>query len=214
MMTAESRASASAAPLTKPNRPTLCPAGPVVRAIDAELWADAAQACAGAEHYAERTRRWARAAYFRARERGLNEGREEGAAEAARLVSAAQAEIGRLLAEMERQLPRLVVDIVESLLGSFDPGDLLPLAVKKAMVRLDEAADIRIKVAPAMYEVMKAAMGGSLEGDGRQRLRVEADPALDNTACSIWSEFGNVDLSIDGQLRVLREELTAAARRP
>jgi type III secretion protein L len=193
--------------LTKPARPRLSPAGPIVRAGDAELWGAAAAAREGAERYAERTRRWARAAYARARERGLREGREEGAAAAAKLVAGAQAEIDRLLVQIEAQLPRLVAEIVESVLGAFDPGELLPFAVRKAVLRLNETTDIRIKVAPAIYETMRAALASATDGPAGQRLRVEADPTLEGGACLIWTELGNVELSLAAQLRALRAEL-------
>lgn len=193
-------------PAQRPSRPTLRPAGPVIRAADTELWADAAQALAAADRYAERTRHWARATYFRERDRGREEGRREGADEAVRLAKEAQSELRSLLGSIEDQLPRLLLDIAENLFGAFEPEELLPLAVRKALTRLEDAADIRIKVAPTLQDAMKAALAREETGAG-QRIRIEADPSLAPGACVIWSEFGNVDLSLTAQLKAMRDEM-------
>jgi type III secretion protein L len=200
-MTAE-----AAGPGPRPPRPALRPPGPVIPAAEAGLWTDAAAALAGADAYAERTRRWARAAYVQARERGLAEGRAEGGAQAARLVASAQAQVSQLLRAVEGRLPDLVADLVGSVLGSFDPGEILPHAVREAVRQLDGAGEVRVRVAPDLAEPLRLA----LEGETGPRIRVEADPGLEGGACVLWSEVGNVELTIAAQLKALRDGLRTA----
>lgn len=200
-----------AAPAARPAKPDLRPAGPIVRAVDAGTWTDAADAIAGANRYAERTRGWARAAYVRARERGFAEGRTEGVAEAGRLAADASAQTTRLLAAIEGQLPRLVLEVVEGILGSFDPGEILPFAVRQAVSRLGNGAEVRIRVAPALAEEMRRVVDELGDVGGARAIRVEADPGLEPGACVMWSEFGNVDLSVAAQLKAFRSGLEAAS---
>jgi type III secretion protein L len=108
-----------------PLPPRLTPVGPVIRAQDAALWADAAAALAEARLYADQTRAWAQAAYEKERERGYAEGWSAGAEDASRCVAATAARTERYLRGLERDLPALVIDVVERILGSFDPGEVL-----------------------------------------------------------------------------------------
>ncbi|TIT38757.1 MAG: HrpE/YscL family type III secretion apparatus protein, partial [Mesorhizobium sp.] len=36
------------------------------------------------------------------------------------------------------------------------------------------------------------------------RVRIEPDPPLSPQRCVLWSEYGNVDLGLDAQMRALR----------
>jgi type III secretion protein L len=35
-------------------------------------------------------------------------------------------------------------------------------------------------------------------------VRIDPDPALSPRQCVLWSDFGNIDLGLDAQLRALR----------
>ena len=193
----------------RPVKPDLRPAGPIVRAVDLGIWAEAGAAVQGAERYAERTREWARAAYRRAKDQGHAEGRAAGLEAGSRFAAQAEAELSRLLGEIEGQLPRLVMELVESMLGAFDPGELLPHAVREAVARLNEAGDVQLRVAPPLVDAMRA-VAAELEQTGR-RVRIEPDPGLGQDGCILSSAFGNVELSMGAQLAALRESLAVRA---
>lgn len=186
------------------DRPMLCPLGPLVRAEDVGLWGDAAEARAAAERHLQRVRAWARAAYQRERARGHAEGRAAGAEEAARLIAGAAAETARQKAALERELPQLVMEIVRDLLGAFDPGETLVRTVRHAIEQKYGGGEVRLHVAPAHADALAREFGGCDGQEGRPLVRIEADPALSAQQCVLWSEFGNIDLGLEAQLRALR----------
>ncbi|WID99707.1 type III secretion system stator protein SctL (plasmid) [Bosea vestrisii] len=189
---------------TLPASPALRPLGPLVRAEEVGLWNDAAEARAATERHVRRVRSWARTAYERERARGHAEGRAAGAEEASRLVAGATAEAARQKAVLERELPDLVMEIVRDLLGAFDPGEMLIRTVRHAIEQKYGGGEVRLRVAPVHADALAREFAGCDGQEGRPLVRVEADPALSARQCVLWSEFGNIDLGLDAQLRALR----------
>lgn len=187
-----------------PDRPMLRPLGPLVWAEEVGLWNDAAEARAAAERHLQRVRAWARTAYQRERARGHAEGRAAGAEEAARLVARAAAQAARQKAVLERELPHLVMDIARDVLGAFDPGETLIRAVRHAIEQKYGGGEVRLHVAPALADALAREFAGCDGQEGRPLVRIEADPALSAQQCVLWSEFGNIDLGLEAQLRALR----------
>jgi type III secretion protein L len=190
-----------------PAPPRLKPVGPVIRAQEAGLWSETEAAVAEARAYGERMRGWIAASHRQEKERGFAEGWEAGAAEAARLVAATAARTELYARELERDLPGLVLGLVERVLGSFDPGEVLTMAVRHAVDKVRTGAEITIRVSSDYAEILRQALADPGRFAGASTLRVEADPALASGACVLESEFGNVDLGIEAQLKALREGL-------
>lgn len=187
-----------------PGAPALRPLGPLVRAEQAGIWSEATEARAVAERHLQRVRGWARAAYERERARGYAEGQQSGAEEGARLVARATADAARQKAVLERELPHLVMDIVRDLLGTFDPGEMLLRTVRHAIEQKYGGGEVRLRVAPLHADRLAREFAACDGHDGRPLVRVEPDPALSPGQCVLWSEFGNIDLGLDAQLRALR----------
>lgn len=187
-----------------PCAPQLRPLGPLVRAEELDLWHDPAAARAVAERHLQRVRGWARAAYERERARGHAEGLEAGAAEGAQLIAQATAEAARQKAVLERELPQLVMEIVRDLLGSFDPGEMLARAVRHAVEQKYGSAELRLRVSPVHADALAREFAACDGREGRPLVRIDPDPALSPRQCVLWSDFGNIDLGLDAQLRALR----------
>jgi type III secretion protein L len=194
----------------KPAAPKLRPLGPIVRAAEAGIWTDAAAAIEEAERHAERMQDWAQTTYERERERGYREGLTVGAEEAARLIAATAARTETYMRDLERDLPRLVLELVERILGSFDPGQVLSLAVSQAVDKLRTGAEIRVHVSPDLADRLRASLADLARGSDAPRVRVHADPALASGTCVLHSEFGNVELGIEAQLKALKEGIESA----
>lgn len=196
----------------RPLAPRLRPHGPVIRAEDTAIWSDAAAAIAAADLYAKRMKGWVRTVRARERERGYAEGRDAGAEEAARLVAATAARAEIFLRELERDLPDLVLGLVERVLGAFDPGDVLARAVVEAVGRLRSESEIRVHVAPEQADSLRAGLAEIRRLDGAPSLRVQADPALATGQCVLHGASGTVELGMAAQLRALREGIESAWR--
>ncbi|MBO0764026.1 MAG: type III secretion system stator protein SctL [Hyphomicrobiaceae bacterium] len=196
---------------TAPGAPVTRPLGPVLRGPDVDIWGRANEAIEAAERHRKRMWAYARDAYRREKQRGYADGWNTGIAEASRLVAATAARAERHVDALERELPALVIEIVERMLGAFDPGDLLSHAVRHALGRLRTGADVVLRVAPDEAHSLRQTLGQFDGLSGAKRLCIEVDPAIKTGACVLCSEFGNVELGIAAQVKALREGLEAQA---
>ncbi|MBA1142422.1 MULTISPECIES: type III secretion system stator protein SctL [Mesorhizobium] len=188
----------------EPVAPQLRPVGPLISASELEIWHGAAEAREAAERHLKRVRSWARAAYQRERERGRTEGLNAGNEEMARLIAQAVSEVARRRAVLEQELPELVMEILTDLVGVFDPGELLVRAVRHAIERKYKGAEVCLHVCPAQVDMLAREFAGCDGWEGRPRVRIDPDPTLLPQQCVLWSEYGNVDLGLDAQMRALR----------
>ncbi|WP_407185403.1 type III secretion system stator protein SctL [Bradyrhizobium centrosematis] len=195
-MTAEAPAS--------PPAPQIRPLGPLISAEQLEIWHDAVRARTAAERHLQRVRRWARQAYERERARGHAEGTQAGAEEMARLIAQATCELAQRKALLEQELPQLVFEIVRDLLGAFDPGEMLIQGVRHAIEQRYKNTEVCLHVSPLKADLLAREFKDCDGLEGRPKVRIEADPALSEDQCVLWSEFGNVDLGLAAQLRALR----------
>ncbi|MET2832526.1 type III secretion system stator protein SctL [Mesorhizobium shangrilense] len=187
-----------------PDAPQIRPMGPLIPANELEIWHSATQARDAAERYQQRVRSWVRAAYKRERAHGHTEGLNAGAEEMAGLIARAVSEVARRKAVLEQELPQLVMEILSDLLGAFDPGDLLVRAVRHAIERKYGDAEVCLHVCPTQVDMLARAFAGCDGREGRPRVRIDPDPTLSPQQCVLWSEYGNVDLGLDAQMRALR----------
>ncbi|RWM70695.1 MAG: HrpE/YscL family type III secretion apparatus protein [Mesorhizobium sp.] len=187
-----------------PIAPQMRPIGPLIPASELETWHSAAQALAAAERHRQRVRNWARAVYQRAWVRGHMEGSNAGTEEMAGLIAETISEIARRKAALEQELPQLVMEILSDLIGAFDPGELLVRAVRHAIEFQYSGAEVCLHVSPMQVDMLAREFARCDGQDGRPRVRIEPDPTLSPQRCVLWSEYGNVDLGLDAQMRALR----------
>jgi type III secretion protein L len=190
-----------------PPAPTLKPLGPVVRAQEVDTWSRAKEALEAAVHHRHRVRAWARQAYRREKQRGYEDGWAAGAADVARLLASTSARVEQHMGALEKELPGLIAEIIEQILGRFHTGDLLSQAVRHALGRVRAGTDMRLRVAPNDAESLRRSLADVSGPSGTGRLRIEVDPAMRPGACVLCSELGNVELGIAAQVKALREGL-------
>lgn len=190
-----------------PPPPRLRPLGPIVRQEEFGIWAEAQAALEAADHHHKRMRAWTLAAYRRERERGRDAGLEIGRREAAELIATTTSRTSSHLRRIEQTLPTLVLDVIQDLLGHFDPGDLLIRAVRHALTKLHAGADIRLRVSPEQSALLRTALS-EFTGSGCA-IEIEVDPTMDAGECVLRSQFGNIELGIEAQIAALRRGLLA-----
>jgi type III secretion protein L len=190
-------------PNEPPARPKLKPCGPVVRAEEFNHWREAARAVDAAHQYLKSMQELAQAAYEQEKQRGFREGREAGAREAAQVATSLANEAARYLDEIERNVPSMIMVIVERVLGAFDETEFVTRAVRQAVTTL-AGSDIRLRVAPEMVEPLRRSLAD--ECDARL-LRVEADAGIKPGDCQIVTQTGNIDVGLAAQSRALRNDL-------
>ncbi|MFB9262251.1 type III secretion system stator protein SctL [Bradyrhizobium erythrophlei] len=195
-----------------PRAPQIRPLGPLIPAAELEIWYDAVQTRALAERYLQQVRSWARNAYQRERARGHSEGLQTGSEGMAQLVAQAASEVARRKAVLEQELPQLVIEIVNDLLGTFDPGETLMRTVRHAIEQKYGSAELCLHVSPLKADVLARELAAYDGRDGRPKVKIEPDPAVEQDQCVLWSEFGNVDLGLAAQLRSLRLGLGSSSQ--
>ncbi|MCA6105787.1 type III secretion system stator protein SctL [Bradyrhizobium cenepequi] len=192
-----------------PTPPRLRPLGPLVRQEEFNIWGEAQSALDAAERHHAHMRDWTRAIYRRERQRGRDEGLAIGREEASRLIAATSARTNAYLRRLEQDVPTLVLDVIENLLGRFDPGDLLAHAVRHALTKLQAGGEMRLRVAPEQSMRLREALAELGDHGGSAMIEIEVDPTLASGQCVLWSEFGNIELGLEAQLSALRRGLLA-----
>lgn len=187
-------------------------AGPILKAEALGQWRDARRFLDEAEAHAAQLRAEADDAFAAERRRGHAEGLDAAREDAAALLAATGLQVDRYLGSLDQTLADLVQETIERILGRFDRRDLVLQAVTHALqqARLDHAATLR--VAPEMMAALRDRLADPAAGlaEISRRITVESDPGLAPDTCVMVTKYGHVELSIDAQLRALREALRRA----
>ncbi|BAM93187.1 NolV protein [Bradyrhizobium oligotrophicum S58] len=187
---------------------TFRPLGPVVRADEAETWFSAAAYLADARRQCEQITAQARLAFEEQRMRGFEDGRLAGVEQAARLIAETKVAVHDFVADLQDELITLVVEIVREILGSFEPNDLAARAITRALEEMRVGTAIVLMTAPQEMESIRGRVAALLEDVG-DRLTIVSDPQIAPGRCMLWSEFGQIDVSVDAQLEQLAMALHA-----
>ena len=124
------------------------------------------------------------------------------------LAATLQREREGLLDSLEPQLLRLIFAAAETVIrreASVDPA-LVERTVADALGAASQAAAITVRVAPEQAAQVEQAFAG-----GDARLRVLADERITAGGCLVTTDWGDIDATLEAQLRALREALLGAS---
>jgi len=178
------------------------PIGPgsrIVRTAHVDAWQDGYRFLAAVREAAGKIEESARCAYAAAYEKGYAQGRAAGATEAIRLVHETTCAVDRYLAKLEAEIGVLALSVVRRVLGELDIKDVVARAAAQALAEFRREKIIKVTVHPAAVDHVSAALA-ALTQDSHATVTVEPDPALDQDACIVASDFAVVDASIEAQL--------------
>jgi type III secretion protein L len=190
------------------------PAGPgsrIVRAAQLDVWQDGYRFLAAAREAAGKVEENARNTYAAAYAKGFAEGRSAGASEASRLVRDTTLAVDRYLAKLESEIGALALGVVRRVLGELDIADVVARAAARALAEFRQEKFVKVTVHPAAVDRVSTALA-ALAQEGGPTVTVEPDPALDQGACIVTSDFAVVEASIEAQLRAFANDLRAAGR--
>jgi type III secretion protein L len=190
------------------------PAGPgsrIVRAAQVDAWQDGFRFLAAVREAADKVEDNARSTYAAAYAKGYAEGRAAGAIEATRLVRDTTLGVDRYLAKLESEIGALALSVVRRVLGDLDRADLVARAAAQAVAEFRQEKSIKVTVHPAAADRVSKALAGLTQCNGAT-VMVEADPALDEGACIVASDFAAVDASIETQLQAFAAGLPCGER--
>jgi type III secretion protein L len=181
--------------------PEFRPLGPVVRADEAEKWFSASAYLAEARRRGDQITARARDALEDERRRGFEAGRLAGVEEAVRLIAETKAAADSFVARLHDDLIELVIQIVGEILDDFEPDDLTARAVVKALQHVRTGSALTLLTAPEEADAIRQRLAVLLQDDGL--VSVAPDPRIAPRRCVLWSEFGQVEVSVDAQLQQL-----------
>jgi type III secretion protein L len=182
------------------------PGKKIIRREDAQNWIDGYRFMEEARHAADQLLCDARTAYEEAKKSGFEQGRGEGAIEAAAVVADTTRKADRYLASLESQVAELALSIVEKVLGTFDDGAIVARTAQQAIASFRHEKMLTVRVSPQVADLVQRAIAAwSANEADVPPLVIEADPAFEPRQCVIVSEFAVVDASLDAQLNVVRQ---------
>ena len=144
-------------------------------------------------------------------EQGLTEGKEEGKSEyTLKIMDMVLSQVDSL-ESLEKQLVEVVTKSVNKIIGDLDEKDRIVRVVRKGLsaVRGEKRIVVRVSThdEPIVREDLKAYL---LSDDGRSGyIEVIGDVNLKKGDCILETQMGVVEASLDTQLKILSESLSA-----
>ena len=134
-----------------------------------------------------------------------------GAIEASRLVRDTTLAVDRYLAKLESEIGALALGVVRRVLGELDIADVVARAAAQALSEFRQEKFVKVTVHPAAVDRVSTALA-ALSQEGGPAVTVEPDPAVDQGACIVTSDFAVVEASIEAQLRAFAADLRSRER--
>ncbi|WP_244467964.1 type III secretion system stator protein SctL [Nitratireductor soli] len=180
------------------------PAARILRAQEAKAWQDGFAFLEAAQSEAGRMRDAARRAYAAEYARGYEDGREQGAGEAARLTSETVEKVDRYLAGLTGEIVTLALDVVERVLGELDIAELVARAAEQAILDIRSAKYLRVTVHPDAVEAVRGRLGTLVEPSRFGfSFEVAGDASLAAGACIVTTDAAVIEAGIEVQLKAV-----------
>ncbi|MFM9272148.1 type III secretion system stator protein SctL [Halomonas elongata] len=182
------------------------PGKTILKAAEAEAWTDGYAFLERVQRRADDIADEARRISAKAYADGFEEGRRDGEAQAAELLTRTTQRVETYLAGLDRSMADLCLKMIRRILGEFDDAELVGRCVRQALDEYRYDMAVTVRVAPewvAQVETLLAEGGASV----RARCHVEGDVQLGAGQCLLVSPVAVVDVGVDAQLNALREAL-------
>jgi flagellar biosynthesis/type III secretory pathway protein FliH len=176
------------------------------------VWLEGKDFLDKARHALEKAKEEAAASIAEEKHRAYQEGLNAGIKEAIELVTRTKLAVENYKTSLQAGLAELVIQIMQEMLGDIDPAEAAYLSVAKALKNVDIGPDMHIAVAPGLAEGVRARLRAAKPQDAFAGMSVVEDAKLPPRGCKLVSDLGTIDLSLDGQLEILAENLRSHAQ--
>ena len=193
---------------TVPRRPV----ARILRAAEARAWQDGHAFLDEARRDAQQLRDAARRAYAAEYAQGYEDGKAQGDADAARLVSETAVKVDRYLGGLEAEIINLALDVVRRVLGEFDASMLVAKAAAQAVTEIRRAKYLKVRLHPASVNRVRDELNAVLrESDLGMTVEIDADDTLATGACILSTDIAVIDASIEAQLDAIAAAISSKA---
>ncbi|AZO31873.1 MULTISPECIES: type III secretion system stator protein SctL [unclassified Mesorhizobium] len=187
----------------------------ILRAAEARAWQDGYAFLDGARRDAQQMRDAARRAYAAEYAQGYEDGKAQGDADAARLISETAVKVDRYLGGLEAEVTSLALDVVRRILGEFDVGTLVAKAAGQAVTDIRRAKYLKVRIHPASVDRVREELDAALrKSDLGMTVEIDVDDALAPAACILSTDVAVIDASIDAQLDAIATAISSKAEAP
>ncbi|KUM28950.1 type III secretion protein [Mesorhizobium loti] len=191
------------------------PRARILRADEARAWLDGYAFLDEARRDAQQMREAARRAYAAEYAQGYEDGKVQGDADAARLVSETTIKVDRYLAGLDAEVTGLALDVVRRMLGEFDVSMLVAKAAGQAIAEIRRAKYLKVRVHPASVGRVRDELRAVLrESDPGMTVEIDGDDTLAADACILSTDVAVIDASIGAQLDAIADALVSKAGGP
>ncbi|CAH2395513.1 type III secretion system stator protein SctL [Mesorhizobium escarrei] len=188
------------------------PVARILRAAEARAWQDGHAFLDEARRDAQQLRDAARRAYAAEYAQGYEDGKAQGDADAARLVSETAVKVDRYLGGLEAEIINLALDVVRRVLGEFDASMLVAKAAAQAITEVRRAKYLKVRLHPASVNRVRDELNTVLrESDLGMTVEIDADDTLATGACILSTDIAVVDASIEAQLDAIAAAISSKA---
>lgn len=188
------------------------PVARILRAAEARAWQDGHAFLDEARRDAQQLRDAARRAYAAEYAQGYEDGKAQGDADAARLVSETAVKVDRYLGGLEAEITGLALDVVRRVLGEFDASMLVAKAAAQAATEIRRAKYLKVRVHPASVNRARDELNAALrESDLGMTVEIDADDTLATGACILLTDIAVIDASIEAQLNAIAAAISSKA---
>ncbi|RWN54372.1 type III secretion system stator protein SctL [Mesorhizobium sp.] len=188
------------------------PVARILRAAEARAWQDGHAFLDEARRDAQQLRDAARRAYAAEYAQGYEDGKAQGDADAARLVSETAVKVDRYLGGLEAEIITLALDVVRRVLGEFDASMLVAKAAAQAVTEIRRAKYLKIRLHPASVNRVSDELNAVLrESDLGMTVEIDADDTLATGACILSTDIAVIDASIEAQLNAIAAAISSKA---
>ncbi|TJW47342.1 MAG: HrpE/YscL family type III secretion apparatus protein [Mesorhizobium sp.] len=187
----------------------------ILRAAEARAWQDGYAFLDEARHDAQQLRDAARRAYAAEYAQGYEDGKVQGDADAARLVSETAVKVDRYLGGLEPEIINLALDVVRRVLGEFDVSMLVAKAAGQAVTEIRRAKYLKVRVHPVSVDRVRNELDAVLrESNLGMTVEIDAADTLARGACILSTDIAVIDASIDAQLNAIAAAISSKAEAP
>lgn len=188
------------------------PVARILRAAEARAWQDGHAFLDEARRDAQQLRDAARRAYAAEYAQGYEDGKAQGDADAARLVSETAVKVDRYLGGLEAEIVNLALDVVRRVLGEFDASMLIAKAAAQAVTEIRRAKYLKVRVHPASVNRVRDELNAVLrESDLGMTVEIDVDDTLATGACILSTDVAVIDASIEAQLNAIAAAISSKA---
>jgi type III secretion protein L len=173
---------------------------------------EAAEIRRRAEQEAERLIAEAHEQAYETRQRGFEEGKQEGLAQYTREIAGALFRIRRIEQELEPLYVGLVRDCAEKIIGQElkQHPDAILGVVRSALIDARQQREVTVRVHPDDVQALQRSKNKLLEILARANaVELREDAGVTRGGCVVVTELGAIDASLERQLDALAQALQA-----